>query len=150
MNSPAFSHMDASGKAQMVDVGAKSPIPREATASAALLCSTETITLLKQQALPKGDVLTVARIAGIQAAKHTSSLIPMCHQLPLESVKIEFSISTDRIDIQATVKTTAKTGVEMEALTAATLTALTIYDMMKAVDKSMTIQNVAVVEKIKG
>lgn len=150
MNSPAFSHMDASGKAHMVDVGAKSPIPRAATASAALLCSAETITLLKQQALPKGDVLTVARIAGIQAAKHTSSLIPMCHQLPLESVKIEFSISTDRIDILATVKTTAKTGVEMEALTAATLTALTIYDMMKAVDKSMTIQNVAVVEKIKG
>ncbi len=150
MNHDAFSHLNPAGEAQMVDVGGKAVIPRTATAAGALHCSPETIVLLRKQALPKGDVLAVARIAGIQAAKRTSDLIPLCHQLPLESVKVEFDVGESCIQIRATVRTTAKTGVEMEALTAVSVSALTLYDMMKAVDKFMRIADITVVEKIKG
>ncbi len=150
MNSNTFSHMDTSGEARMVDVGGKPVIPRHAMATGSLHCDAATVDLLKRQALPKGDVLAVARVAGIQAAKHTSDLIPMCHQLPLESVSIEFFVHETRIDIQASVKTTARTGVEMEALTAVSIAALTLYDMMKAVDKSMRIEAVTVTVKTKG
>lgn len=146
----AFSHINASGEAHMVDVGEKPIVPREATAVATLHCAASTMKLLKIQALPKGDVLSVARVAGIQAAKSTSHLIPMCHQLPLESVSVDFTMGTDRVDLFASVKTTAKTGVEMEALTAVSIAALTMYDMMKAVDQSMHIDNIRVHSKLKG
>ena len=148
MNS-AFSHLNESGEAHMVDVGAKPVQRREATATGRICCSVETITLLQDQALPKGDVIAVARIAGIQAAKMTSSLIPLCHQLPLDRVTIEFTMHPDAIGIRCTVSTSSKTGVEMEALTGVSVAALTLYDMMKAVDKSMVIEGVRVVEKIK-
>lgn len=134
----------------MVDVGAKPAQERRAVASAELRCQRATLQKLKADALPKGDVLTVARVAGIQAAKRTADLIPLCHTLPLESVGIEFDVGEDRIGVRASVRTTSKTGVEMEALTAASVAALTLYDMMKAVDKTMAIDGIRVLEKIKS
>jgi cyclic pyranopterin phosphate synthase len=119
-------------------------------AEGALVCQAETIAKLKAHALPKGDVLTVAQIAGIQAAKRTSELIPLCHPLALDAVDVVFEVEAERIVIRATVDITAKTGVEMEALTAVTVAALTLYDMCKAVDKAMRIEGVRVVEKTKS
>jgi cyclic pyranopterin phosphate synthase len=110
---------------------------------------TMTISALRDKALPKGDVLTVAKIAAIQAAKRTDELIPLCHSLPVDSVDVEFVLETDGILIKSSVSTSAKTGVEMEALTAVSVAALTIYDMCKAVDKEMIIQDIRVTEKIK-
>jgi len=146
---PQFSHLDSRGAARMVDVGGKEIVFRRAIASGKLLCRLETIELLRQQALPKGDVLGVARIAGIQAAKRTADLIPLCHQLPLHQVKIEFHILDDAIEIEATAETEARTGVEMEALTAVSVAALTLYDMCKAVDKTMSISEIRLLEKVK-
>jgi cyclic pyranopterin phosphate synthase len=148
--SSKFSHLDASGRAKMVDVGAKPDSLRLAVAAGRLNCARDTVKQLKAHALPKGDVLTVAKIAGIQAAKSTSTLIPLCHPLALTAVDIEFSVKSDGIVIRATVRTTGKTGVEMEALTAVSVTALTIYDMCKAVDKTMSIGEIRVVEKRKS
>jgi cyclic pyranopterin phosphate synthase len=145
-----FSHLSREGEARMVDVGEKPVVTRRASASATLHCTPETIRLLRSQALPKGDVLAVARVAGIQAAKRTAELIPLCHSLPLEQVTVEFTIEEGRIDISCSASTSAKTGVEMEALTAASITALTLYDMMKAVDPAMTIGGIRLMEKIKG
>lgn len=133
----------------MVDVGQKPVQQRMATACGRLICSPATIVQLRAQALPKGDVLGVARIAGIQAAKKTAEWIPLCHTLPLDQVTVDFDVQEDGIDIQATARTSAKTGVEMEALVAVSAAALTLYDMMKAVDKSMQIAGVRVVEKLK-
>jgi len=133
----------------MVDVSGKPPQQRRATAAGFVACAAATVQALKDQALPKGDVLTVARIAGIQAAKITDRLIPLCHGLPLDQVQIDFEIQPQGIAIRATAITTARTGVEMEALTAVSIAALTIYDMCKAVDKTMTIGQIHVVEKIK-
>jgi len=144
-----FSHLDAAGNARMVDVGAKPDSQRQAIAEGRLTCARQTIEQLRAQALPKGDVLTVAQIAGIQAAKATSSLIPLCHTLALSGVKLDFTVEDDGILICATVRTTGKTGVEMEALTAVSIAALTIYDMCKAVDKQMSIGGIRVVEKRK-
>ncbi len=144
-----FSHIDAEGSARMVDVSAKPPLHRRATAAGFIRCLPTTVQALKEQALPKGDVLTVARIAGIQAAKITDRLIPLCHGLPLEQVQVDFEIQPHGIAIRATAITTAKTGVEMEALTAVSIAALTIFDMCKAVDKTMTIEQIRVVEKVK-
>jgi cyclic pyranopterin phosphate synthase len=144
-----FTHLDEQGHARMVDVGAKPVQRREAAAEAWLHCQAETIQALANQALPKGDVLAVARVAGIQAAKRTQDLIPLCHQIPLESVKVDFAPQLDRIRIEARVRTSAKTGVEMEALTAVSVAALTLFDMMKAVDKTMRIEGIRVLEKIK-
>lgn len=144
-----FSHLDSTGQAHMVDVGAKPLQQRLAQATASLHCQCSTIELLKQQGLPKGDVLAVARIAGIQSAKRTSELIPLCHTLPLDQVTVDFDILVDRIVITTSARTSAKTGVEMEALTAATIAALTLYDMMKSVDKTMRIEDVRVTEKRK-
>ena len=144
-----FSHLDASGKARMVDVGAKTPQRRTARAEGFVRCAAETIRLLRERALPKGDVLTVAQIAGIQAAKRCDALIPMCHSLPLDVADIAFAIEPDGIRIFASVSTTAKTGVEMEALTAVSVAALTIYDMCKAVDKQMTIGGIRLISKTK-
>lgn len=144
-----FSHLDPAGHARMVDVGAKPDSSRQAIAEGRLTCAPRTIEQLRAQALPKGDVLTVAQIAGIQAAKATSTVIPLCHQLALSGVKLDFTVENDGIVIRATVRTTGKTGVEMEALTAVSVAALTIYDMCKAVDKQMSIGGIHVVEKRK-
>ena len=144
-----FSHLTASGEARMVDVGNKPDQLRRAVAEGRVRCGTNTIALLKKRALPKGDVLTVAKIAGIQAAKMTSSLIPLCHPLPLHHVVVTFQIEADGIGIRAEAETIGKTGVEMEALTAVSIAALTIYDMCKAVDKAMSIEAVRVTEKTK-
>jgi cyclic pyranopterin phosphate synthase len=145
----AFSHLDKEGKARMVNVGKKPEQLRRAVAEGWLVCQPSTIAQLRAHALPKGDVLTVAQIAGIQAAKRTAELIPLCHPLPLHVVEIDFEIADDRVHIRAMTEVTAKTGVEMEALTAVSVAALTLYDMCKAVDKSMTITGIRVVEKVK-
>jgi cyclic pyranopterin phosphate synthase len=144
-----FSHLDASGSARMVDVGHKPAQRRIAKAEGRVHCQPATIAALRAQALPKGDVLTVAKVAAIQAAKRTDELIPLCHSLPVDVVEVEFSVEEDGVRIGASVSTTAKTGVEMEALTAVSVAALTIYDMCKAVDKTMSIEGIRVTEKIK-
>ena len=146
---PAFSHLDPAGHARMVDVGTKPDSPRTAVAEGRLTCAPRTIELLRAQALPKGDVLTVAKIAGLQAAKATSTLIPLCHPLALTGAEVEFTVEPDGIIIRATARTTGKTGVEMEALTAVSVAALTIYDMCKAVDKTMSIGGIRVLMKCK-
>lgn len=144
-----FSHLDGRGGAQMVNVGDKPTRKRRAVAAGKLICSPETIKLLKRDALPKGDVLTVAQIAGIQAAKRTGELIPLCHPLSLSHVGIDFTVLKNSIEIVCTAETSAQTGVEMEALTGVSIAALTLYDMCKAVDKGMRIAGIHVVEKIK-
>lgn len=144
-----FSHLDAEGTARMVDVGAKPIQRRTATAAGHVTCLPETISALRDKALPKGDVLTVARIAAIQSAKITDKLIPLCHSLPLDSVDVDFEIQDSSVHIRATASTSAKTGVEMEALTAVSVAALTIYDMCKAVDKTMSIGGISVTGKTK-
>ena len=145
----SFSHLDASGQVRMVDVGGKPVQRRVAVAAGELHCQAETLRLLKKQALPKGDVLATARLAGIMAAKRTADWIPLCHTLPLDSLNIEFKVKKKRVEIEATAITHAKTGVEMEALTAVSAAALTLYDMMKAVDKTMRIEAIRVLEKTK-
>src|SRR5271170_5976703 len=147
--SKKFSHLDAHGTAVMVDVGGKAVVFRRATATGKLLCQPSTIRLLKQKALPKGDVLGVARIAGIQAVKRTADLIPLRHPLPLQHIQIDFRVEASAIEIACRVETEAKTGVEMEALTGVSVAALTLYDMCKAVDKKMRISEIHVVKKIK-
>ncbi|HEY3900982.1 MAG TPA: cyclic pyranopterin monophosphate synthase MoaC [Chthoniobacter sp.] len=144
-----FSHLDATGGARMVNVGHKPEQQRIARAEGWLRCQPATITALRARALPKGDMLTVAQIAAIQAAKRTDELIPLCHSLPLSVVEVEFDIEDAAIRIRTSVTTTAKTGVEMEALTAVSVAALTLYDMCKAVDKTMQIDGIRVTEKIK-
>ena len=146
---PDFSHLDPTGAARMVDVGHKPVQRRIARAEGSIRMRTTTITALRDKAMPKGDVLTIAKIAAIQAAKRTDELIPLCHSLPVDAVDVEFVLESDGIAIKASVSTTAKTGVEMEALTAVSVAALTIYDMCKAVDKEMVIQGIRVTEKIK-
>lgn len=144
-----FSHLDETGAAAMVDVGAKTPQLRRAAAAGELRCAPATLRLLKKQALPKGDVLACARLAGIMAAKRTADLIPLCHPLALEKVSVDFTVKRDRILIVAEARLTGKTGVEMEALTAVSVAALTLYDMMKAVDKTMVISEIRVITKTK-
>ncbi|HYC71762.1 MAG TPA: cyclic pyranopterin monophosphate synthase MoaC [Opitutaceae bacterium] len=148
--SSSFSHLDAAGHARMVDVSAKPVTARTAVAAGRLACARDTIARLRDRALPKGDVLTVAKIAGIQAAKATSSLIPLCHPLALTGVELEFTVEDDGIGIRATVRTAGPTGVEMEALAAVSVAALTLYDMCKAVDKTMSIGGIRVLEKTKA
>jgi len=143
-----LSHFDSSGNARMVDVSAKSSTRREAIASAFVELSEAVLAALPQN--PKGNPLEVARFAGIQAAKRTSELIPMCHPLPLSFVDVEIEIVPGGIEILSTVATTATTGVEMEALTAASIAALTIYDMTKALDKSIRIRDIVLLEKRGG
>jgi cyclic pyranopterin phosphate synthase len=147
--SKKLSHLDARGNASMVDVGRKPVVFRSATATGILICTAATIRLLKREALPKGDVLGVARIAGIQAVKRTAELIPLCHPLPINQIAVDFRMLPAAIEITCRVETDAKTGVEMEALTGVSVAALTLYDMCKAVDKKMRISEVRVVEKIK-
>lgn len=147
-----LTHFDQGGKAIMVDVGAKNETERIAVAVSKIRMSKETLELVKAGDMGKGDVLGVARVAGIMAAKQTSNLIPMCHPLMLSSCKIDFKIDEEEslIEINARVKLVGKTGVEMEALTAATISALTIYDMCKAVDKRMVIENTHLLKKTGG
>jgi len=144
-----LSHIDSKGTATMVDVGHKAVQFRRATAAGKLFCAPGTIRLLKKAALPKGDVLGVARIAAIQAVKRTADLIPLCHPLPINKIDVQFRVTAKAIEIECTVATDAKTGVEMEALTGVSVAALTLYDMCKAVDKGMRISDLRVVEKIK-
>jgi cyclic pyranopterin monophosphate synthase len=144
-----FSHIDRTGTARMVNVGSKPVQQRRAVAAARLVCQPDTIRALRAHALPKGDVLAAANIAGIQAAKRAADLIPLCHPLPIEVVEIQFHVGTNRIDLTCTVETCAKTGAEMEALTGASIAALTLYDMCKAVDHRLRIDGVRLLEKVK-
>ncbi|HEY2620773.1 MAG TPA: cyclic pyranopterin monophosphate synthase MoaC [Acetobacteraceae bacterium] len=145
-----FSHFDVRGQAAMVDVGAKPVTERIATARARVAMQPETATLIRSGGARKGDVLGVARIAGIMAAKRTSELIPLCHPLPISAVSLELTVAEDAVEIAATVRTTGQTGVEMEALTAATVAALTVYDMCKSVDRGMRIEAVRLTHKAGG
>lgn len=146
----ALTHLDEQGRAQMVDVSAKSESVREAVASGRVLLSPVTVQLLRDNAVPKGDVLGTARIAGILAAKRTSDLIPLCHPLPITSVTLDLTIVDTGVEISATVRVTGKTGVEMEALTAVSVAALTVYDMVKAVDRNAIITDIRLEHKSGG
>ena len=142
-----LSHVDASGDVRMVDVGAKPLSRRTAHARARVRMAPETLRTL--HALPKGDALTTARLAGIMAAKRTADLIPLCHPLPLTHVDVRLELGQDAVAVDATASTTAQTGVEMEALVAASVAALTLYDMAKAVDEGMVVEEIRLVEKAK-
>ena len=144
-----FSHLDAVGGVRMVNVGYKPVQRRRAVAEGCLVCAPATIRALKKNALPKGDVLTVAQIAGIQAAKRTAELIPLCHPLGLDHVEVSFRVRRDVIEIFCAAETRSQTGVEMEALTGVSVAALALYDMCKAVDKTMRIEGIRVIEKVK-
>lgn len=144
-----FSHTDEKGKAKMVDVGGKPDVKRMAIAKGSIFLAAETIKKIKHNRLKKGDVLAVAKIAGIQAVKKTSEIIPLCHPLLLTNIEADFEIKQDRIEIKAKVECTGKTGVEMEALTAVSVAALTIYDMCKAIDKQMRIADIYLCQKLK-
>jgi cyclic pyranopterin monophosphate synthase len=143
-----LSHVDPSGAVRMVDVGDKPVSRRRAVASAEVRMAAETARQLRE--LPKGDALATAQLAGIMAAKRTSELIPLCHPLPLTHVDVSLEVGDESVTITASAETTAQTGVEMEALTAATVAALTVYDMAKAIDKAMTIAEVRLLEKTKA
>jgi cyclic pyranopterin phosphate synthase len=153
----SLSHLDEQGRARMVDVGHKPDTQREAVAKGRVLMRPETLALIQEGGLPKGDVLAVAQVAGVMAAKRTHELIPMCHPLLLTHIGVEFELcqpdekeTLATIDLSATVRTTGKTGVEMEALTAVTVAGLTIYDMCKAVDRGMRLEGVRLVRKSGG
>ncbi|MHB1324612.1 MAG: cyclic pyranopterin monophosphate synthase MoaC [Thermoleophilia bacterium] len=151
-NDDELTHFDTEGRARMVDVGNKPDTERLARARGRITMAPETMRLLCEKALPKGDVLAVARVAGIMAAKETSRLIPMCHPLSLTHVAVDFMLDAEEsaVVIEAVASLTGKTGVEMEALTAVSVAALTIYDMCKAVDKGMVIGDVCLLEKFGG
>jgi cyclic pyranopterin phosphate synthase len=150
--SPSLTHFNAAGQAAMVDVSAKAETRREATARARITMRPETLALIEGGSAKKGDVLGVARLAGIMAAKRTADLIPLCHPLPLSSVTVDLEpdMAASAVEITATVRTTGRTGVEMEALTAASVAALTVYDMVKAVDRGMVIEGLRVTAKSGG
>lgn len=144
-----FTHLRPEGSVRMVDVGHKPEQERTAVAAGRIVCRAETLEALKRQALPKGDALTVARVAGIQAAKLTAHLIPLCHPLPLNYVAVDFEVAETEIAIRCEVTTRSSTGVEMEALTGVTVAALTLYDMMKSADKTMRIEGIELLSKVK-
>lgn len=147
-----FSHLDENGQASMVDIGAKDITRRFAVASGSIAMSGECFSLLIDDRMPKGDVFSTARIAGIQAAKRTSELIPLCHALMLEKVSIDFASDdkTNTVEVRCEVRLSGKTGAEMEALTGASVALLTVYDMCKAVDRSMVISGIRLIEKDGG
>ncbi len=149
-NDHQMSHIAPDGRARMVDVGDKDATRREAIAEAIVSISTDLATQIRENQLAKGDALAVARLAGIQAAKRTDQLIPLCHSLPLDHVDVDADLHDDHVRFKATAATTSRTGVEMEALTAAAVAALTLIDMGKAVDKSMVITRVRLLEKRGG
>lgn len=150
--SETLTHLDEHGTARMVDVSHKADTERTAVAAGEVLMLPSTLALIRDGQVKKGDVLTVARIAGIMAAKRTSELIPLCHPLPLTHIDLELWLDepASRVQIRATTRTTGKTGVEMEALTAVSVAALTVYDMAKAAEKGMQIQNIRLLEKYGG
>jgi cyclic pyranopterin phosphate synthase len=152
MVKPKLSHTDEFGRARMVDVGSKAVSERQAAAEGEVRMRSETLALIRDNALEKGDALSVAQVAGIQAAKRTAELIPFCHPLPLDHLAIDFDLDDKLpgVRIRATARSTGKTGVEMEALTAVSVAALTIYDMAKSAEKSMRIENVRLVQKSGG
>ncbi|MBT8486916.1 MAG: cyclic pyranopterin monophosphate synthase MoaC [Phycisphaerales bacterium] len=143
-------HIDAKGRVHMVDVGAKPPLARRATAEGFFCAAAATLDRLEAGALPKGEALATARIAGIAAAKRTDELIPLCHTLPLDGVEVDFErVTPERLRVVASASTIARTGVEMEALTAVALACLTLYDMAKAIDDALHIEGIRLVEKTK-
>lgn len=144
-----LSHIDDKGQARMVDVSAKPKVKRTATARGSIVLAAETLKLIADGMIKKGDCLATARIAAITAAKKTWDLIPLCHNIAIDQVTVDLTPATDRIDIEATAICTDKTGIEMEALTAVSVAALTVYDMCKAVDKNMRIEDIHLVEKTK-
>ncbi|MHC4114550.1 MAG: cyclic pyranopterin monophosphate synthase MoaC [Planctomycetota bacterium] len=144
-----FTHVDDKGKANMVDVGNKKPQRRRAVAKGTLSLSAETLALIRENRIKKGDVLTVAQIAGIQAAKQTAVLIPLCHPLSLDKIDVKMDITAQGITAQSEVRCIGRTGVEMEALTSVSVALLTVYDMCKAVDKNMQIGEIKLLEKVK-
>ena len=152
MKSPSFTHLDENGRARMVDVSHKHVTHREATARAVVSMQPETARLIAAGKVAKGDVLAVAQVAGVMAAKRTPDLIPLCHPLPITGVDMTFDLDIGRalLEIRATVRVTSRTGVEMEALTAAAVAALTVYDMCKAVDRAMSIGSVELQHKVGG
>jgi cyclic pyranopterin phosphate synthase len=150
VNSDRLTHVDETGAARMVDVSGKDVTARTATASGRVLVSTEVVSLLRGAGVPKGDTLAVARLAGIMGAKQTPSLIPLCHPLALSAVTVDLVVGDDSVDITASVRTTDRTGVEMEALTAVSVAALTVVDMVKAVDKQTVITDIRVESKSGG
>lgn len=150
MTDPRLSHLDESGAAHMVDVTAKDVTKRTATAAGSLHTTADVVAMIASGGLPKGDALATARVAGILAAKRTSDLIPLCHQLALTGVDVVFEIADGAVNITATVRSTDRTGVEMEALTAVSVAALTLYDMIKAVDPAARIDDIRVLRKEGG
>src|SRR5687768_1806487 len=146
---PKLTHLDDHGRAKMVDVGQKAVTAREAVAEGFITLQSATLDAIARGNVPKGDVFAAARIAGIMAAKKCGELIPLCHPLGIESVEVAFDVQANRVRIEATTRIAGKTGVEMEALTAVSVAALTIYDMCKAIDKQMVIKGVRVVSKKK-
>ena len=148
--SPTFTHLDHAGNARMVDVTLKQPTVRSATARAFVRCAPEVVAALRDGSVPKGDVLAVARIAGIQAAKRTPELLPLAHVIGVHGSVVDLAVEDDGVAIEATVRTADRTGVEMEALTAVTVAALTVVDMVKAVDKAAVITDVRVESKTGG
>ena len=147
---PPFTHLDGSGHARMVDVTEKQPTVRAATAAGSVRCSPEVVALLRDGSVPKGDVLAVARVAGIQAAKKTPELLPLAHVIGVHGCTVDLTITDEGVDIVATARTADRTGVEMEALTAVSVAALTVVDMVKAVDKAATITDIRVESKSGG
>ncbi len=149
MKRTKLTHFDDTGQAHMVDVGAKDVTERVAVARASVTMQAATLRLIRDKKAAKGDVLAVAQLAGIMAAKETSRLIPLCHPLPLSVVDVSLEVVLDGVEITASAETTAQTGVEMEALVAASVAALTVYDMAKAIDKEMVVESVRLLEKTK-
>lgn len=147
---PHLTHLDAAGRVRMVDVGEKPVTRRTATAEAIVVVSRKLAQAIREQTLKKGDLLTVAQIAGIMAAKRTSDLIPLCHPLPIQQIELKLELIGQKVHIRGTVVTTAQTGVEMEALTAVSIASLTVIDMGKSIDRGITIQNIRLLEKTGG
>jgi cyclic pyranopterin phosphate synthase len=145
-----LTHLDADGAAHMVDVGDKDVTRREATATGRIAMSAEAVAAIRAGALKKGDVIAVARVAGIMAAKRTSDLVPLCHPLPITRVSLDLDVTDEGVAATATVRTDGKTGVEMEALTAVSVALLTVYDMAKAIDKTMILHDIQVIAKSGG
>lgn len=150
MSEPTFSHLNSNGEAHMVDVGAKQVTARRAVAKGKVTMAPAVAAAIADGTMAKGDVLAVARVAGIQGAKRTSELIPLCHPLMLTKVSVNLTVVADGVEVEAIAETTGQTGVEMEALTACSVAALTIYDMCKSADKSMVIGGIALYEKTGG
>ncbi len=146
----SFTHLDAAGHARMVDVTAKQPTVRAATARGFVRCAPEVVAALREGGVPKGDVLAVARIAGIQGAKHTPSLLPLAHVIGVHGAAVDLVVVDEGVEIEATVRTADRTGVEMEALTAVSVAALTVVDMVKGLDKGTLIENVRIIRKEGG